>query len=220
MMKTYFQKLIPRAGRGPGLVTLLAAVLTLTGCLSRPSLNQQTFSFSSPTLTATNFVAGQPVLGIKKLEVASPFEDRPFVYRTGGFNFVRDPYAGFLDRPEEELLTALRADLASQGDFSAVVGTGSALKPDNLVEISVGQLYGDFRQTDHAQAVLTVRFTFFDATNGVATKPIFQKEYSRSIVLGAASGADLMKGWDQALTEILGEVLSDFRQARSGEAAH
>ena len=54
--------------------------------------------------------------------------------------------AAFLDSPEQELLAPLRAGLCRQGDFSAVVETGSALKPDIIVEIDVSQLFGDFRQ--------------------------------------------------------------------------
>ena len=147
MMKTLFRNIMPA-----GLLALLLGLLTLTGCLSRPPLNQQTFSFNSPALTATNFVAGQPVLAIKKLEVASPFGDQSLAYRTGEFTYVRDPYAKFLDSPEQELLAPIRAGLCSQGDFSAVVGAGSALKSDTLVEISVNQLFGDFRQSAGAQA--------------------------------------------------------------------
>jgi uncharacterized lipoprotein YmbA len=201
-------------------IALLLCLLTLTGCLSRPTLNERTYSFTSPVLTATNFVAGQPVLGIKKVEVASPFEDRSLVYRTGDFTYVRDPYATFLDLPGQELLAPLRAGLASQGDFSAVVRTASALKSDVLAEVTVSQLFGDFRQPNSPKAVLTIRFLFCDATNGIATKPILQKEYTRTLPISAPSATALMTGWNQALTEIIAEVLSDYRQAKAEDATH
>lgn len=220
MINTYSSNSGNRSRHSAGILALLACVLTLTGCLSRPSLNPQTFSFNSSALTTTNAAANLPVLALKKLEVASPFEDRSFVYRTAEFSYVRDPYAGFLDSPGEELLAPLRAGLASQGDFNVVVGTGNALKPDTLVEISVSRLYGDFRQPNHAQAVVTMRFTFFAATNGIATQPILQKEYSRSLPLSAPNATALMKGWNQALTDITSEVLSDFRQAKNSPPDH
>lgn len=199
---------------------LLVCAFTLTGCLSRPALNPQTFSFGSPAIDATNFVAGQPVLAIKKLEIGSPHADRSLAYRTGDFTYVRDPYARFLDSPEQELLAPVRAGLCSQGDFSAVVGTGSTFKPDVMVEIQVSRLFGDFRQSGGAKAVLTMRFTFCEATNGMAAQPLFQKEYSRTVPIDAPSAAALMKGWNQGLNEILAEVLVDYRQSRSASATH
>lgn len=168
-----------------------------------------------PTISVTNVVASNRVLGIRNLQIAAPFDGRSLVYRTGEFSYVRDPYAEFLEPPAEELMTPVRECLRGNGDFSAVVEVGSALKPDTLVEISVSQLFGDFRQPEHPAAILTVRFVFYDALNGVPGKVILEQEYSGSIPLGAPTSAALMKGWNQALAEILTEVSSDF--ARKSE---
>jgi cholesterol transport system auxiliary component len=191
---------------------LIACICGLTGCLSRPALNKQTFAFSMSTIAATNILASNRVLGIRNLQIAAPFEGRSFVYRTGEFSYVRDPYAEFLEPPAEELIAPLRGWLLrGNGDFGTVVEAGSALKPDTLVEVSVSQLFGDFRQPERPAAILTMRFVFFDATNGVPGKVIFQQEYSRSIRLSTPTAATLMDGWEQALSEILVQVSSDFR---------
>lgn len=189
---------------------LLACVCGLSGCLSRPSLNKQSFSFSAPAVTATNVVASGHVLGIRNLQIAAPFEGRSLVYRTGEFSYVRDPYAEFLVSPAEELMTPVRGWLRGNRNFSAMVEAGSALKPDTLVEISVSQLFGDFRQREHPAAILTMRFVFLDAPNGIPGKVILEKEYSRSIPLNAPTADALMGGWNQALAEILAELSSDF----------
>src|SRR5271154_5665427 len=191
---------------------LLACLCGLTGCLSRPAMNKQTFAFGMPTTAATNIPVSNRVLGIRNLQIAAPFEGRSFVYRTGEFSYVRDPYAEFLESPAEELIAPLRGWLRGNGDFSAVVEAGSALKPDTLVEVSVSQLFGDFRQPERPAAILTMRFVFFDATNGVPGKAIFQQEYSRNIPLNTPTAATLMDGWERALSEILAQVSSDFRQ--------
>ena len=174
-------------------------------------MNKQTFAFSAPAIPATNVLASNRVLGIRNLQIAAPFEGRSFVYRTGEFSYVLDPYAEFLESPAEELMAPLRGWLRGNGDFSAVVEAGSALKPDTLVEVSVSQLFGDFRQPERPAAILTIRFVFFDATNGVPGKAIFQQEYSRNIPLNTPSAAALMDGWERALSEILAQVSSDFR---------
>ena len=93
---------------------LLAGVCGLTGCLSRPALTRQTFTFDAPTISATNAVAGGRVLGIRSLQIAAPFDGRSFVYRTGEFSYVRDPYAGFLEPPAEELIAPMRGWLREQ----------------------------------------------------------------------------------------------------------
>lgn len=189
---------------------LLAGVCGLTGCLSRPGMNKQTFAFGMPAIGSTNVVAGDRVLGIRSLKIAAPFEGRSLVYRTGEFTYVRDPYAEFLESPEEELMAPLREWFRDKGNFSAVVEAGSALKADTLVEIRVSQLFGDFRQPRHAAAILTIQFVFFDAVNGIPGKAILEKEYSRSVPLNAPTAAALMAGWNHALAEILAEASSDF----------
>jgi cholesterol transport system auxiliary component len=192
-------------------VFLLACICGLTGCLSRPALNKQSFAFSVPVIAATNFVTNDRMLGIRSLQIAAPFDGRSLVYRTGEFSYVRDPYAEFLEPPAEELMSPLRELLRTEAGFSAVVEAGSALQPDTLVEISVSQLYGDFRQPEHPAAILTMRFVFFDAMNGVPGKVVFQQEYSRSIPLSTPAAVMLMAGWERALSEILAQVSSDFR---------
>jgi cholesterol transport system auxiliary component len=189
---------------------LLACVCGLTGCLSRTALNKQTFAFGIPAIAATNVVSSNRMLGIRNLQIAAPFEGRSLVYRTGEFSYVRDPYAEFLEPPAEELMAPVCGWLRSNGDFSAVVEAGSALKPDTLVEISVSRLFGDFRQPEHPAAILTIRFVFFDAANGIPGKAMLEQEYSRNIPLNAPTAAALMEGWNQALSEILAEVSSDF----------
>jgi len=195
---------------------LLAGVCGLTGCLSRPALTRQTFTFDAPPMSATNAVAGGRVLGIRSLQIAAPFDSRAFVYRNGEFSYARDPYAGFLEPPAGELLAPVRGWLCDSGSFSAVTEAGSALKPDALVEISVSRLFGDFRQPEHPAAVLTMQFVFFDAPNGVPGRVILQQDYSRRIPLDAPTAAALMDGWNQALAEILAAVSMDFRRAETG----
>jgi cholesterol transport system auxiliary component len=223
-MKIYFSNNImntsqiqPRLASGIFFTLLLVSAFGLTGCISRPALNKQTFTFSAPAISATNVVAGDRVLGIRNLQIAAPFEGRSFVYRTGEFSYVRDPYAEFLGPPAEELLAPMRGWLRVSGNFIAVTEAGSALKPDLQVEISVSQLFGDFRQREHPSAVVTIRFVFFNAPNGVPGKVIFQREYSRRIPLSAPTAAALMEGWNQALAEILAEVSSGFRRSETGE---
>ena len=201
--------------RAPGAAFFTVACLSLlTGCLSRPALKTETFSFDVPALAGTN-VAGAPVLGIQKITVAAPFAGRSLVYRTSEFAYEKDPYAEFLDFPEKELAVAIRAELGRQGDFSAVVSADSELKPDLMMEININQLFGDFREAKNARAILRVQFLFYQATNGIAGGKNFQKEYSRDLRLEQPTAAALMAGWNRGLDEIIGEFLNDYRARKS-----
>jgi ABC-type uncharacterized transport system auxiliary subunit len=195
------------------ILAILAAVLALCGCLSKPPLHKQTFTFGAPPTSSGSAVAGDRVLGIRSLRIAPPFDGRSLVYRTGEFSYVRDPYAEFLDPPEEEMMAPVRGWLSRAGGFSDVVDAGSTLKPNTVVEISVTELYGDFRRSQHPCGVVTMRLVFFEAHNGMPTKPILQQEYSRSIPVTAPSAAALMEGWNQAFGGIFAEVASDLRRS-------
>jgi ABC-type uncharacterized transport system auxiliary subunit len=202
------------------ILAILPAVLMLSGCLSKPPLHKQTFTFGAPPTASGGAVAADRVLGIRSLRIAPPFDGRSLVYRTGDFSYVRDPYAEFLDPPEEEMIAPVRGWLSKAGGFSAVLDAGSALKPDTVVEISVTRLYGDFRQSKHPCAVVTMRMVFFEARNGVPTKPIFQQEYSRNIPVTAPSAAALMEGWNQAFGGIFAEVALDLRRSPWNQSAN
>ena len=195
---------------------ILIFACALSGCLSRPALKRQTFAFTIPEMAPTN-VATARVLGIRNLEIAAPFEGLPLVYRTGDYSYVRDPYAAFLDTPAESLLAAIHEWLRGNASFSAVVEPRSSLKPNTLGEIRVTRLYGDFRQPQCPAAVLTIHFLFFDAPNALPGRVLLEREYARSIPLKSATPAALMDGWNQALTQVLTQVISDFRNSESEE---
>jgi ABC-type uncharacterized transport system auxiliary subunit len=189
---------------------LLAAACLLSGCLARPHLDQQSFIFAPAPPSATRATPGGRVLGIRSLQVATPFDGRAFVYRTGEFSYERDPYAEFMVSPEEGFISPICNWWREAGAFNSVVEAGSALKPDTLVEIHVGQLYGDFRSSERPTAVLAMRFVFFDSPKGIPGKVILQQEYSRSIPLNARTAAALIEGWNQALAQILDSATLDF----------
>lgn len=199
------------------LIAILASVCALSGCLSKPALHRQTFAFTASEAVPTNIPATARVLGIRNLQIAAPFEERSLVYRTGDNAYVRDPYAAFLDTPAQSLIVTIREWLRDNGSFAFVVGPGSSLKPNTLAEIEVTRLYGDFRQPQRPVAVLTMHFLFFDAPKALPGKVLLDREYARSIPLKSATPAALMEGWNQALTQILIQVISDFRNSESEE---
>jgi cholesterol transport system auxiliary component len=197
------------------LVSISATVLlafVLTGCLSRAPMNVQTFAFSAPGPSGAGNATARHVLGIKKLQVAAPFDERSLTYRIGDFSYQRNIYAQFLSAPAEVLALPVREMLLEDGCFRDVVNMGSTAKPDTLVEINVSQLYGDIRKPASPYAFLAIQVIFLEATNGLPGKVILQQNYSRRIPMKSTSPDALMAAWDQALAEIFADVASDFRR--------
>jgi hypothetical protein len=193
-------------------VIIFATVCLLTGCLAHPPLDKQQFLFEPAATTAPKAASGSRVLGLRGVEVAEPFQGRALVYRTGEFSYDRDPYASFMVSPADELVEPVCDWMRGSGLFSAVEENGSPLKANTLVQIHVTQLYGDFRPRESAMAVLTMRFEFFDAPNGVAGKAILQKEYASKIPLKERTATALMDGWNLALAQILQSTTEDLER--------
>jgi len=182
----------------------IAVSLLLTGCLSKPALQHQAFALQTPTVT--NTAPTGPVLLLRTLEVSPLFASQALVYRTGPNTYETDPYAGFLVPPGRTLAIPLRAYLANSGAFAAVVAPGSLLNADEVVQVQVTELYGDFRQPSQPAAVLSLRMVFA-ATGG---NVILQKDYSRTVPLKKNTAAEVVAGYDQALAGIMADVAADL----------
>lgn len=195
------------------LLVLLA--LPLAGCLSRPSLVRQSFVFSPGPQSRRPQAAGDLDLQIRRLNIAAPFDNQSFIYRTGEYTYETDPYAQFLAPPQDCLLKAVRTDWRRDGVFRDVVEPGSALKPNIIAEITVSQLYGDFRHLAAPAAVLGMRFVFFavqqDSEPG---KVLLQAHYEKRIPVRHRTADAVMAGWNQGLEEILATVAKDLKSAK------
>lgn len=179
------------------------------GCLSRPSLVRQDFTFGTPS---QEVVAAAPargrVLSLRRLMVAAPFAGQSFVYRTGESSYEPDPYAQFLVPPADSLAEPVLSGFRRAGVFSAVAENGSAIKADTRVEVSVSQLYGDFRNRSAPAAVLAMRFVFLADDNELMDRFLQERSYSRRIPIQARTATAVMAGWNEALQQIMQEVNS------------
>jgi hypothetical protein len=191
-------------------LVLLGACL-LTGCLSKPPLAKQSFTFAMPSGRASYSSVSSRVLGIRSIEVATPYQGRLLVYRTGESSYEKDPYAELIASPADSLGASIRAYLRLSGLFKAVTEAGSSLKPNTMAEIYVPLLYGDFRKPQEGASVLNLRCVFFDAPGQVPGRMLFQREYSRRIAVKGRTAAGVMAAWDQALKEIMSEMVADLK---------
>ena len=193
--------------------TSLASACLLTGCLSRPALEHQSFALESPTPAKPANAKTQGVLAVRPVEVSPLFEGRALVYRVGPDLYQADPYAGFMVTPSRALGIPIRAGLSACGLFQSVLEPGSQLPADTVLEAHATELYGDFRKAGAPAAVLSLKLLWFDQT-AQGPKLLLQKDYTQTVPLKEQSATALVAGWNQALTQIMSQAVGDLAASR------
>ncbi|MDD4932323.1 MAG: ABC-type transport auxiliary lipoprotein family protein [Methylacidiphilaceae bacterium] len=178
--------------------------LPLLGCVSRPSrLPSETFAFAPSAGSPSKVADPQPILVLRSVRVVPAFSGQDFVYRATDYRYERDPYAHFLASPDLLVRSTLSDSLLNSGLFRVVAAGESALMTHSFAEISVRELYGDFRPRRVPAAVLSMRFLLIQSPRGL---PLWEKKITRRIPLKERSASALMHGWNTALRQILAEA--------------
>jgi cholesterol transport system auxiliary component len=91
-----------------------------------------------------------------------------------------------------------------------VTGSASQSQSNYVLEGTVNALYGDFRNPSSPSAVLEMEFFL---TSEIPAKPgiLLQKRYAKSIPLSGRTPEALVRGWNQALEEILVSLAADLK---------
>jgi cholesterol transport system auxiliary component len=193
-------------------ITLAAAVLC--GCTSGPGWQRRAFAFASPDDPPTD-PTQTSVVALSRVSISPLFQSRSFTYRTAENSYEQDPYAGFLIPPERALAESIRASLRAGGVFGRVVDPGSGLVPTLVVEVSVNQLYGDFRQVSKPVATMELHFLCYEVQDGNPGRVVLDRVCARETPLAGKTPAALMAAWDVDLREIMQEINSECAKINS-----
>jgi cholesterol transport system auxiliary component len=188
------------------LLVLSAALTLLTGCLSRPALNQQTFALRPPAVAVTAVTRPLPAVRVQVVEVDPVYVGRSLVYRLTDQSFESDAYAQWLVPPDVMLQEAFAGHVRATGAFSEVLTTDSPGVPG--VSLRVTELGGDFRD-GKAAAVLRVEAEFNRVTAG--GKVSQRKAYTQRVDLKERTAAGVVAALDQALGAVAKELVNDLR---------
>jgi cholesterol transport system auxiliary component len=192
-----------------GALLLLLIALVGNGCLSKPALKTQVFAFQSPP-PAEAASEGGAVVMLRSVTVSPVFDNNSFIYRTGPETYEIDRYASFMAAPGQAIGIGIRSRLLASGHFRNVVDMGSLGPVNQVMEVHVSELYGDFSQPGKGAAVLSMRISLFRQDNNGNRRPVFQQDYSRRIALKKNTAADVMAGWNEALNEIMSDFTGDL----------
>lgn len=194
--------------------SILVAIALLCGCASEPVWKRQVFAFSLPTdpmatSTQTNAVALNPI------SISPLFQSRSFTYRTTETCYEQDPYAGFLVPPERALAEPIRAWMRTSGAFGRVLEPGSSLTPTLIAEVSVNQLYGDFRNPSKPVGTMEIHFICYETKDASPGRIVIDRICAHSTPLARKTADALMAAWNTDLREIMQEISSEFVKADS-----
>ena len=160
----------------------------------------------------SNSAAGGRILLVSNLRISPRYADKNFVYRTSESGYESDFYDQFLTSPDLIIGEEVRKGLAASQVFKYVIGPSNQMQPNYVLEGSINALYGDFRNFNAPAAVLEMEFFVH---NEEAANPgiVMQKRYMKSIAISARSPEALVKGWNDALNDILLALAADLKAA-------
>jgi ABC-type uncharacterized transport system auxiliary subunit len=189
----------------------LALAATLAGCnLSRPAPVKNTFMLDPPLPPAA--ASTKPAtLRIGTLNVAAPYRDRAFVYRTGDLAYESDFYHEFFVAPAPMIAQATARALTAANVFARVVPSGSAPEDgDYVLEAFVSDLYADARQKPAAGVV---GITFYLTRTTFPAGVVWSRAYAERAALAESTPQALAQAWNDALGRVLASLAKDLAAA-------
>ena len=194
----------------PRLALPACAALALAACsIGKPIPAPNTYVVQPPAPESMPSIApARESLRIGNVRVAAAYAGNALVYRMDDVRFTSDPYSRFIAEPGTMLGDQMAAWLGRTGRF-AVSGPESTLPAHYLLEATVTELYGDFRSGQAPAAVLAVQFALVDQTPA-RPKAVLERAIARRVDLPRASPDAVVRGYGDALAQILTELNTDL----------
>jgi cholesterol transport system auxiliary component len=185
--------------------------LTLVACsIGRPIREPTTYIIDPSIDAAAPPAARRPeTLRVGFVRVAAPYSGSALVYRLDDVRYATDPYHAFVADPGAMLDSRIAGWLERTGPFSHVIGPGSAQSAPYVLEMTVADLYGDFRRGQPPAAVMSVQFVLIDQA---ATRPkvTYERTIATRVALGNESPDALVRGYGTAFADILAQLAADL----------
>jgi cholesterol transport system auxiliary component len=187
----------------------LCACVVIAGCsIGQPIPQATTYVIELP-LPAPAAVRRPETLRIANVRVSAAFAGDALVYRMNEVQYTADPYNAFIAEPARMLGSRMAEWLDRAGPFQSVAQPDSVRTASYILEATVSDLYGDFRPGHAPAAVVTVQFALIDL-RGARSKVVLERTIDRRIAIQQATPDALVRGYGQALAEILLQLVPDL----------
>ena len=197
---------------GARLAFAACATLALAACsIGKPIPQANTYIVQPPLPEHVSSVPTRSEsVRIGNVRVAAAYAGEALVYRVGDVRFTSDPYSRFISEPGAMLGDQMAAWLGRAGLFRTVTDPESTGPAQYVLEATITELYGDFRPGKGPAAVLAVQFTLIDHSGG-RPKVVLERAIARRVDLPSESPDALVRGYGDALGQILDELSTDLQ---------
>ena len=190
---------------------MLLTVLTVSGCISPPPKHSFMLSAAREG-TAPRAALTEKPLKVSRFRAAPQYENKGFVYRKGELDYESDYYNEFFTLPGAGISEEIRKWMVKSGIFRFVSDSPDVEGLHYLLEGSVTALYGDYTKGKTPLAVVEIRASL-SLKDPDRSRMIFQKTYGGQAALAGDTPEQLVRGWNEALINILAALEADILNA-------
>ncbi len=183
----------------------LSCAVLLGGCSFSKGYPSKNYFYLTAERNSDPVKQGDHILRVSRLEVAEAFSEKGFVYRISDVEYKSDYYAQFFTAPDQAISELLTRWLANSGHYHEVIHHGSKLSAGRVLEGTIDELYGDFRDVTAPQAVVLLQIRLVD-DEGMQPVILFSSKHVRRIAVDSSQPEDLVRGWNQGLVGILEDI--------------
>ena len=202
--------LLPRKNWVWGIVLL---GLLLTGCLNLnktyPEIKYFALEVSRPAAPLSPMAGTR--LKVRRLAIAPRYEGKELVYRTSDVEYRSDFYHQWFIPPRAILTEQVSQWLRESQLFEHVIDVSSYMEPTHFFEGTITAMYGDFQDPSKPEAIFEVQAFLLKEDTDIPVIQ-FQRDYKQHILLSDSSPHSLVKGWNEALHEVLSQLERDLHQ--------
>jgi len=188
----------------------LAAPLLIAGCssiLERPYVERRQWPLMPRRVGVVKAPANAPILVVRGLRAGPGLDVRGLQSLRADGSIEVGFYEEWLAPPAEAAEEALRRWLADSGLYSAVVGAGSRLQGDHVLE---GELTGLWTIPPLGQAHAALGITVV-SERGLSTRVLMQQSLSAEAPLSGTSPREAVAAQTEALASVLAKVEGSLR---------
>jgi ABC-type uncharacterized transport system auxiliary subunit len=160
------------------------------------------------TASSATAPGATPVILIRRLSIAAPYDATAFVYKTGPAQFATDYYNAFITEPASLLTSDLIQWLSATRPPGSIIAAGSGAHHDLILEGNITALYADLQNKSAPRAMIQARFMLIDERNADAI--VLDKTYSVSVPADNATAPSIAAAFGRADRQILQSLAGDL----------